>query len=200
MWNTEQLRVFISGIEGLRTILFPDGTPPFAFPFLLTCPPTAPVVPDHTGRLLQQVASARALHDSLHTDLVRSLRTLFSNVREHTRRFSEEAFQQHFRSTIPDASARSQMNAVIHAFNHYNNPATQRHPLPAYQLSADEAPPAGPSKLPPKKPVLKKEEPELVSKEEGETDADGEGEDAPDGESTKLSPSAGEKRKRGGAK
>jgi uncharacterized phage-associated protein len=44
---------------------------------------------------------------------------LFSNVWEHTRRFSEEAFQQHFRSTIPDASARGQMNTVIHAFNHY---------------------------------------------------------------------------------
>jgi hypothetical protein len=129
---------------------------------------------------------------------------LFSNVREHTRRFSEEAFQQHFRSTIPDASARGQMNAVIHAFNHYNDPATQRHPLPAYQLSADEVPPAGPSKLPPRKPATKPEKPAPVSGEKGEeeteTDADGEGEDAPDEESTKLSPSAGDKRKRGGAK
>jgi hypothetical protein len=150
------------------------------------------------------VASARALHDSLHTDLVRSLRTLFSNVREHTRRFSEEAFQQHFRSTIPDASARGQMNAVIHAFNHYNNPATQRLPLPAYQLLDDEVPPAGPSKLPPKKPVLKKEEHGSASnvKEEGEaeTDADGEEEEATDEESSKPSPSTGEKRKRGAAK
>jgi hypothetical protein len=129
---------------------------------------------------------------------------LFSNVWEHTRRLSEEAFQQHFRSTIPDASAHGQMNAVIHAFNHYNNPATQRHPLPAYQLSADEVPPAGPSKLPPKKPVLKKEEPESVSKvkEEGEveTDADGEEEDATDEESSKLPPSTGEKCKRGEVK
>jgi hypothetical protein len=153
---------------------------------------------------LQQVANARALHDSLHTDLVHSLRTLFSNVREHTRRFSEEAFQQQFRSTIPDMSARGQMNAVIHAFNHYNDPATQRLPLPAYQLSADEVPPAGPSKLPPRKPVLKNEEPEpvLKEKEEGETetDADGEEEDAPGKESSKPSPSTGEKRKHGGAK
>jgi hypothetical protein len=150
------------------------------------------------------VASARALHDSLHADLIRSLRTLFSNVREHTRRFSKEAFQQHFRSTIPDTSTRRQMNTVIHAFNHYNNPVTQRLPLPMHQLSADEVPPAGPSNLPPKKPVLKKEEPEPVlnEKEEGEaeTDADGEEEDAPDGESSKLSPSTGEKRKHGGAK
>jgi hypothetical protein len=149
------------------------------------------------------VASARALHDSLHTDLVHSLRRLFSNVWEHTRCFSEEAFQQHFQSTIPDTSARSQMNAVIHTFNHYNNPAMQRLPLPAYQLSTDEVPPAGPSKLPPKKPVLKKEEPGPASneKEEGEaeTDADGE-EDATDEESSKLSPSTGEKRKCGGAK
>jgi hypothetical protein len=129
---------------------------------------------------------------------------LFSNIREHMRCFSEEAFQQHFRSTIPDASARGQMNAVIHAFNHYNNPATQHLPLPVYQLSADEVPPAGPSKLPPKKPVLKKEEPEPVSneKEEGEaeTDADGEEEDTPEEESSKTSPSTGEKRKRGRAK
>jgi hypothetical protein len=125
-------------------------------------------------------------------------------MREHTRRFSEEAFQQHFRSTLPNTSARGQMNAVIHAFNHYNNPATQRLPLPAYQLSADEEPPAGPSKLPPKKPVLKKEGPGSVSNEkeegEGEADADGEEEDAPGEESPKLSPSTGEKRKRGGAK
>jgi hypothetical protein len=150
------------------------------------------------------VASARALHDSLHTDLVRSLRTLFSNVWEHTGCFSEEAFQQHFQSTIPDASARGQMNAVIHAFNHYNNPVMQCLPLPAYQLSADEMPSAGPPKLPPKKPVSKKEEPKPVSneKEEGEaeTDVDGEEEDAPEEESSKTSPSTGEKRKRGGAK
>jgi hypothetical protein len=92
----------------------------------------------------------------------------------------------------------------FNVFNHYNNPATQRLPLPAYQLLADEVPPAGTSKLPPKKPVLKKEEPEsaLNEKEDGEaeTDMDGEGEDAPDEESSKLSPSMGEKRKRGGAK
>jgi hypothetical protein len=195
MWNTEQLRVFISGIEGIRTILFPDGTFPAytLYPLLLTLPAPAPVVPDHTECLLQQVASARALHDSLHTDLVR---TLFSNVREHTRCFSKEAFQQHFRSTIPDTSAHGQMNAVIHAFNHYNNPAMQCLPLPPYELSADE--------LPPKKPATKSERPEPVSneKEEGEaeTDADGEEEDGPDEESTKLSLSAGEKRKRDGAK
>jgi hypothetical protein len=96
------------------------------------------------------------------------------------------------------------MNAVIHAFNHYSNPATQRLPLPAYQLLANELPPAGPSRLPPKKPAPKKADPEPVlnEKEEGEaeTDADMEGEDAPDEESTKISPSVGEKRKRNGAK
>jgi hypothetical protein len=92
------------------------------------------------------------------------------------------------------------MNAVIHAFNYYNDPETQCLPLPPYQLLSDKLPPVGPSKLPPKKPATKPENPEPVSdeKEEGEaeTDADGEGEDASDEESTKLSPSAGEKHKR----
>jgi hypothetical protein len=103
--------------------------------------------------------------------------------------------------TLLNTSAHGQVNAVIHAFNHYSDPATQRLPLQPYQLSTNELPPVGPPKLLLKKPATKPE-PVPSEKEEGEvgTDADGEEEDAPDKESTKLSPSMGKKRKRNGAK
>jgi hypothetical protein len=87
----------------------------------------------------------------------------------------EEAFQQEFKSSLPNATARGQVNSIIHAFNHYNDPKTAHLPLKPYELSADEKIDAGPSKSP-RKVTLKAKESAEEEKEDGEMDEDAEGE------------------------
>jgi hypothetical protein len=88
----------------------------------------------------------------------------------------EEAFQQDFKSSLPNATTRGQVNSIIHVFNHYNDPKTAHLPLKPYELSDDEKDNAGPSKSS-RKVVLKVKEAEADGKEDGEVDEDVEGED-----------------------
>jgi hypothetical protein len=87
----------------------------------------------------------------------------------------EEAFQQEFKSSLPNATARGQVNSIIHAFNHYNDPKTAHLPLKPYELSADEKTDAGPSKSP-RKVTLKAKESAEEEREDDEMDEDAEGE------------------------
>ncbi|KAJ7800121.1 hypothetical protein B0H14DRAFT_3490983 [Mycena olivaceomarginata] len=101
---------------------------------------------------------------------------LFTSVRNYVAVSGEEVFRQEFKSTLPHATARGQINTLIHAFNHYNDPKTAHLPLKPYELSDDEKDDAGPSKSP-RKVVLKTNEAASGEMEDGEMDEDAEGEE-----------------------
>jgi hypothetical protein len=87
----------------------------------------------------------------------------------------EEAFQQEFKSSLPNATARGQVNSIIHTFNHYNDPKTAHLPLKPYEFSVNEKIDAGPSK-PHRKVILKAKESAEEEKEGDGMDEDAEGE------------------------
>ncbi|KAJ7844748.1 hypothetical protein B0H14DRAFT_3455390 [Mycena olivaceomarginata] len=159
-WRADKVREVLGGIEEIRGIMFPD----------------APIVPNMIPHLMEQVSTARDLYSSLRNDLTDALRAFFTSVRNYVAVSGEEAFRQEFKSTLPHATACGQINTLIHAFNHYNDPKTAHLPLKPYELSDDEKDDAGPSKSP-RKVVLKTKEAASGEKEDGEMDEDAEGEE-----------------------
>ncbi|KAJ7789697.1 hypothetical protein B0H14DRAFT_3502690 [Mycena olivaceomarginata] len=137
--------------------------------------PDAPIVANIIPHLIDQVSTARELYSSLRNDLTDVLHAFFSSVRNYIAVSGEEVFQQEFKSTLPHATARSQINSLIHAFNHYHDPKTVHLPLKPYELSDDEKDNARPSKSP-RKVTLKVKEAAEEEKEDGEMDEDAEGE------------------------
>ncbi|KAJ7697751.1 hypothetical protein B0H14DRAFT_3529196 [Mycena olivaceomarginata] len=135
----------------------------------------APIVPNLIPHLMEQVSTACDLYGSLRNDLTDVLRAFFTSVRNYVAVSGEEAFRQEFKSTLPHATARGQINTLIHAFNHYHDPKTAHLPLTPYELSDDEKDDAGPSKSP-RKVTLKVKESAEEGKEDGEMDEDAEGE------------------------
>jgi hypothetical protein len=111
----------------------------------------------------------------LRNDLTDVLRAFFTSVRNYVTVSGEEVFWQEFKSTLPHATARGQINTLIHAFNHYNDPKTVHLPLKPYELSDDEKDDAGPSKSS-RKVTLKVKESVEEEREDGEMDEDAEGE------------------------
>ncbi|KAJ7782109.1 hypothetical protein B0H14DRAFT_3507379 [Mycena olivaceomarginata] len=160
-WRADKVCEVMGGIEEIRGIMFPD----------------APIVPNMIPHLMDQVSTAHELYSSLRNDLTDALRAFFTSIRNYVAVSGEEAFRQEFKSMLPHATARGQINTLIHAFNHYNNPKTAHLLLKPYELSDDEKDDAGPSKSPSKKVVLKEKEPETAGKEDGEVDEDAEGEE-----------------------
>ncbi|KAJ7798405.1 hypothetical protein B0H14DRAFT_3492554 [Mycena olivaceomarginata] len=148
-----------AGIEEIRGIMFPD----------------APIVPNMIPHLMEQVSTARDLYSSLRHDLTDALGAFFTSVRNYVAVSGEEVFRQEFKSSLPHATTRGQINTLIHAFNHYHDPKTAHLPLKPYELSDDERDDAGPSKSP-RKVTLKVKESTGEEKEDGEMDEDAEGE------------------------
>ncbi|KAJ7810975.1 hypothetical protein B0H14DRAFT_3480085 [Mycena olivaceomarginata] len=98
------MREFVGGIEELRGAMFP-------------------AISNLIPQLIEQVSISRELYNSLRNDLNRS--------RDYIALCGEEAFQQEFKSSLPNATARWQVNSIIHAFNHYNDPKTAQPPSQA---------------------------------------------------------------------
>ncbi|KAJ7790429.1 hypothetical protein B0H14DRAFT_3501651 [Mycena olivaceomarginata] len=159
-WDSSRMREFVGGIEELRGAMFPD----------------VPAISNLIPHLIEQVSISRELYNSLRNDLTGALRDFFSKVRDYIALCGEEAFQQEFKSTLPNATARGQVNSIIHAFNHYNDPKTAHLPLKPYELSDDEKDDAGPSKSP-RKVTLKVKESAEEGKEDDGMDEDAEGEE-----------------------
>jgi hypothetical protein len=111
----------------------------------------------------------------LRNDLTDALRAFFTSVRNYVAVSGEEAFRQEFKSTLPHATARGQINTLIHAFNHYHDPKTAHLPLKPYELSDDEKDDAGPSKSP-RKVTLQVKKSAEEGKEDDGMDEDAEGE------------------------
>jgi hypothetical protein len=124
---------------------------------------------------MEEVSTACDLYSSLRNDLTNMLRAFFTSVRNYIAVSGEEAFRQEFKSTLPHATARGQINTLIHAFNHYHGPKTVHLPLKPYEFSDDEKDNAGPSQSP-RKVILKVKESAEEEKEDGEMDEDAEGE------------------------
>jgi hypothetical protein len=124
--------------------------------------------------LIDQVSSLRVLYNSLQNDLTSALRDFFAKVRDLC---GGEAFQQKFKSTLPNTAARGQINSIIHMFSHYNDPKTAHLLLKPYELTNDKMANASPSKSTAKKVSLKVKEPEADGKEDGEVDEDVESEE-----------------------
>ncbi|KAJ7810415.1 hypothetical protein B0H14DRAFT_3480656 [Mycena olivaceomarginata] len=160
-WKANWMCEFVGGIEELCGAMFPD----------------VPAVLNLIPHLIEQVSTSRELYNSLHNDLTDALRDFFSKIRNYVALCREEVFQQEFKSSLPNATARGQINSIIHAFNHYNDPKTAHLPLKPYELANDKKDDAGPSKSPGKKVVLKVKESEADGKEDGEVDEDAEGEE-----------------------
>ncbi|KAJ7832355.1 hypothetical protein B0H14DRAFT_2592156, partial [Mycena olivaceomarginata] len=110
-------------------------------------------------------------------DLTGALRAFFSSVCNYVAVCGEEVFQQEFKSTLPNVTTRGQINAIIHAYNHYHAPKTAHLPLKPYKFSDDEKTDTSPSKSPVKRVVLKVTDKEAGEKEDGEVDEDAEGEE-----------------------
>ncbi|KAJ7850403.1 hypothetical protein B0H14DRAFT_3451963 [Mycena olivaceomarginata] len=156
-WRADKVREVMGGIEEIRRIMFPD----------------APIVPNMIPHLMEQVSTARNLYSSLRNDLTDTLCVFFTSVRNYVAVSGEEVFWQEFKSSLPHATAHGQINTLIHAFNHYNDPKTAHLPLKPYEFSDDERDDAGPSKSPRKVTLKVKESAE--EKEDGEMDEDAEG-------------------------